>query len=111
MPLTLAGNVTASGGAPACVCSAFLPDSSFPADRVHHMQQVTTDLRLELEIQMNKNLMHTPPSPALLLRTGAPSPSSVGWPSLGAGMTLLCALVRALLHLVLSTKDPAEYGF
>ncbi|XP_034432202.1 olfactomedin-4-like [Hippoglossus hippoglossus] len=51
------GNVTTSGGALECVCSVFLPDSIFPADRVQHMQQVTTDLRLEVEIQMNK-LVH-----------------------------------------------------
>lgn len=48
------GNVTTSGGGLECVCSVFLPDITFPADRVHHMQQVTTDLRLEVEIQMNK---------------------------------------------------------
>ncbi|XP_033497949.2 olfactomedin-4-like [Epinephelus lanceolatus] len=48
------GNVTTSGGRDECVCSVFLPDSNFPADRVEHMQQVTTDLRLEVEIHMNK---------------------------------------------------------
>ncbi|XP_049452920.1 olfactomedin-4-like [Epinephelus fuscoguttatus] len=48
------GNVTTSGGSDECVCSVFLPDSNFPADRVEHMQQVTTDLRLEVEIHMNK---------------------------------------------------------
>ena len=53
------GNVTTSGGGLECVCSVFLPDSIFPADWVQHMQQVTTDLRLEVEIQMNKvNMKH-----------------------------------------------------
>lgn len=47
-------NVTASGGGLECVCSVFLPDSNFPADRVQHMQKVSTDLRLEVEIQINK---------------------------------------------------------
>ncbi|XP_028994218.2 olfactomedin-4-like [Betta splendens] len=47
-------NVTASGGGQDCVCSVFLPDSSFPVDRVQHMQQVTADLRLEVEIQISK---------------------------------------------------------
>ncbi|XP_023272989.1 olfactomedin-4-like [Seriola lalandi dorsalis] len=51
------GNVTTSGGGLECVCSVFLPDSSFPANRVQHMQQVTTDLRLEVQIQINK-LVH-----------------------------------------------------
>uniref|UniRef100_A0A8P4GI68 Si:ch211-173a9.6 n=1 Tax=Dicentrarchus labrax TaxID=13489 RepID=A0A8P4GI68_DICLA len=50
----LSGNVTTSGGELECVCSVFLPDSTFPADRVQHMQQVTTGLKLEVEIQMNK---------------------------------------------------------
>ncbi|XP_017268955.1 olfactomedin-4-like [Kryptolebias marmoratus] len=51
------GNVTTSGGGLECVCSVFLPDTSFPADRVQHMQQFTNDLRLEVDIQMNK-LVH-----------------------------------------------------
>ncbi|XP_022625598.1 olfactomedin-like, partial [Seriola dumerili] len=51
------GNVTTSGGGLECVCSVFLPDSSFPANPVQHMQQVTTDLRLEVQIQINK-LVH-----------------------------------------------------
>ncbi|XP_035530447.1 olfactomedin-4-like [Morone saxatilis] len=51
------GNVTTSGGELECFCSVFLPDSTFPADRVQHMQQVTTSLKLEVEIQMNK-LVH-----------------------------------------------------
>ncbi|XP_047467860.1 olfactomedin-4-like [Mugil cephalus] len=50
------GNVTISGDGLECVCSVFLPDSAFPADRVQHMQQLTTDLTLEVEIQMNKIL-------------------------------------------------------
>lgn len=48
------GNVTTSGGGLECVCTVFLPDGNFPADRVQHMQQVTTDLKREVEIQMNK---------------------------------------------------------
>ncbi|KAG7237250.1 hypothetical protein INR49_032583, partial [Caranx melampygus] len=49
------GNVTASvGESGQCVCHVFLPDTSFPADRVQHMQQVSKDLILEVEIQMNK---------------------------------------------------------
>lgn len=48
------GNVTASGGGQECLCSVFLPDSNFPADRVQHMQQVTSDLKREVEIQINK---------------------------------------------------------
>lgn len=55
------GNVTTSGGGLECVCSVFLPDSNFPADRVQHMQQVTTDLKLEVEIQMNKVSMKQHP--------------------------------------------------
>lgn len=49
------GNVTASvGESGQCVCHVFLPDTSFPADRVQHMQQVSKDLILEVEIQMDK---------------------------------------------------------
>lgn len=48
------GNVTTSADGLECFCSVFLPDSTFPADRVQHMQQVTIDLKLEVEIQMNK---------------------------------------------------------
>ncbi|TMS21265.1 Ribosomal protein S6 kinase-like 1 [Larimichthys crocea] len=51
------GNVTTSADGLECFCSVFLPDSTFPADRVQHMQQVTIDLKLEVEIQMNK-LVH-----------------------------------------------------
>lgn len=47
------GNVTASGGELQCLCSVFLPAANFPADRVQHMQQVTTELKREVEIQMN----------------------------------------------------------
>ncbi|XP_071781429.1 olfactomedin-4 [Centroberyx gerrardi] len=49
------GNVTASvGESGQCVCHVDLPDTTFPADRVQHMQQVTKDLILEVEIQINK---------------------------------------------------------
>lgn len=48
------GNVTTSVEGLECVCTVFLPDSNFPADRVQHMQQVTTDLKREVAIQMNK---------------------------------------------------------
>lgn len=48
------GNVTTSGGELDCLCSVFLPDVNFPADRVQHMQQVTSDLKREVEIQINK---------------------------------------------------------
>ncbi|XP_059210000.1 olfactomedin-4-like [Centropristis striata] len=49
------GNVTASvGDAGQCLCHVYLPETSFPADRVQHMQQVSKDLILEVEIQMNK---------------------------------------------------------
>lgn len=49
------GNVTTSEGESGqCVCHVFLPDTTFPADRVENMQEVTKDLILEVEIQMNK---------------------------------------------------------
>ncbi|KAM4626061.1 olfactomedin-4-like [Polymixia lowei] len=48
------GNVTTSVDEPECVCSVYLPDITFPADRVENMQQVTRDLILEVEIQINK---------------------------------------------------------
>lgn len=49
------GNVTASvGELGQCICHVYLPDTSFPANRVQHMQQVSKDLLLEVEIQMNK---------------------------------------------------------
>ncbi|KAM4723414.1 olfactomedin-4 [Anableps anableps] len=49
------GNVTASvGSSGQCICHVFLPDTTFPADRVEHMQQVSKDLILEVEIQKNK---------------------------------------------------------
>ncbi|XP_034015237.1 olfactomedin-4-like isoform X3 [Thalassophryne amazonica] len=51
------GNVTSSAEGQECVCSVFLPDSSFPADRVQNMQQVSSDLKLEVEVQKNK-LVH-----------------------------------------------------
>ncbi|XP_030299204.1 olfactomedin-4 [Sparus aurata] len=49
------GNVTASVGEwGQCVCHVYLPDTTFPADRVEHMQLVSKDMILEVEIQMNK---------------------------------------------------------
>ncbi|XP_042356111.1 olfactomedin-4-like [Plectropomus leopardus] len=49
------GNVTASvGESGQCVCHVYLPETTFPANRVQHMQQVSKDLILEVEIQMNK---------------------------------------------------------
>ncbi|XP_029983229.1 olfactomedin-4-like [Sphaeramia orbicularis] len=49
------GNVTTSvGESGQCLCHVFLPDTSFPADRVEHMQQVSKDMILEVKIQMNK---------------------------------------------------------
>ncbi|XP_039993733.1 olfactomedin-4 [Xiphias gladius] len=49
------GNVTASvGESDQCVCHVYLPDTTFPADRVYHMQQVSKDLILDVDIQMNK---------------------------------------------------------
>ncbi|XP_038147289.1 olfactomedin-4 [Cyprinodon tularosa] len=49
------GNVTTSvGSSGQCVCHVFLPDTTFPADRVEHMQQVSSDLILEVEIQIDK---------------------------------------------------------
>ncbi|KAM9341720.1 olfactomedin-4 [Symphorus nematophorus] len=48
------GNVTASvGESGQCVCHVYLPDTTFPADRVEHMQQVSKDLILEVGIQMD----------------------------------------------------------
>ncbi|KAK7903872.1 hypothetical protein WMY93_016479 [Mugilogobius chulae] len=47
-----AGNVTASeGDSGQCICHVYLPDTTFPADRVAHMQQITKDLIIEVEIQ------------------------------------------------------------
>lgn len=37
-----------------CVCNVFLPDTSFPADRVEHMQTSSTDLAVEIKLQINK---------------------------------------------------------
>ncbi|XP_072222139.1 olfactomedin-4 [Leuresthes tenuis] len=53
------GNVTASvGSSGQCVCRVYLPDTTFPADRVQHMQEVSKDMILEVEIQMNKMLSY-----------------------------------------------------
>ncbi|KAM3871350.1 uncharacterized protein ACN63O_004606 [Diretmus argenteus] len=49
------GNVTASvGESGQCVCHVNVPDTTFPANRVQHMQEITNDLILEVEIQINK---------------------------------------------------------
>lgn len=49
------GNVTVSvGESGQCVCHVYLPDTTFPADRVQHMQKVSKDLRLEVDIQIKK---------------------------------------------------------
>ncbi|GAA6213679.1 olfactomedin-4-like [Lates japonicus] len=49
------GNVTTSmGESGQCVCHVYVPDTTFPANRVQHMQQVSKDLILEVEIQINK---------------------------------------------------------
>ncbi|XP_061700151.1 olfactomedin-4 [Syngnathoides biaculeatus] len=49
------GNVTSSvGSLGECLCHVYLPDTTFPADRVQHMQQISKDLIQEVEIQINK---------------------------------------------------------
>ncbi|XP_051942341.1 olfactomedin-4 [Hippocampus zosterae] len=49
------GNVTSSvGNLGECVCHVYLPDTTFPADRLQHMQEVSKDLIQEVQIQMNK---------------------------------------------------------
>ncbi|XP_054652982.1 olfactomedin-4 [Dunckerocampus dactyliophorus] len=49
------GNVTSSvGDSGQCVCQVYLPDTTFPADRVQHMQEVSRDLIQEVQIQKNK---------------------------------------------------------
>ncbi|XP_041667837.1 olfactomedin-4-like [Cheilinus undulatus] len=49
------GNVTASEGESGqCVCHVYLPETTFPANRVQHMQQVSKDLILEVGIQTDK---------------------------------------------------------
>ncbi|KAM6969149.1 olfactomedin-4 [Tautogolabrus adspersus] len=49
------GNVTTSvGESGQCLCHVYLPETIFPADWVQHMQQVSKDLILEVDIQMNK---------------------------------------------------------
>ncbi|KAM9354866.1 uncharacterized protein KZ484_012986 [Pholidichthys leucotaenia] len=51
------GNVTTSEGENGqCVCQVFLPDTTFPADRVQKMQEFNKDLTLEVEIQTKKIL-------------------------------------------------------
>lgn len=37
-----------------CVCNVFLPDTSFPADRVEHMQTTSNQLSIEVKLQINK---------------------------------------------------------
>ncbi|CAL8286433.1 unnamed protein product [Lota lota] len=49
------GNVTASAGdSGQCLCHVYLPNTTFSASRVEHMQQVTKDLILEVNIQIEK---------------------------------------------------------
>ncbi|XP_077396099.1 olfactomedin-4 [Festucalex cinctus] len=49
------GNVTSSVGVLGeCLCHVYLPDTTFPADRLQHMQEVSKDLIQEVQIQMNK---------------------------------------------------------
>ncbi|XP_060919662.1 olfactomedin-4 [Labrus mixtus] len=49
------GNVTTSvGESGQCLCHVYLPETIFPVDRVQHMQQVSKDLILEVDIQLNK---------------------------------------------------------
>ncbi|XP_061087553.1 olfactomedin-4 [Conger conger] len=49
------GNVTASQDQTGkCTCKVFLPDISFPADRVIQMQETSEELRLDVEIEINK---------------------------------------------------------
>ncbi|KAI4803671.1 hypothetical protein KUCAC02_025332 [Chaenocephalus aceratus] len=53
------GNVTASvDESGQCVCHVYLPEITFHADRVEHMQQVSHDLILEVDIQMNKMISY-----------------------------------------------------
>uniref|UniRef100_A0A8C2F3F6 Si:ch211-173a9.6 n=1 Tax=Cyprinus carpio TaxID=7962 RepID=A0A8C2F3F6_CYPCA len=37
-----------------CVCNVFLPDTSFPADRVEHMQTTSNQLSVEIKLQIIK---------------------------------------------------------
>ncbi|XP_008282310.1 olfactomedin-4 [Stegastes partitus] len=49
------GNVTASvGESDQCVCHVYLPDTTFPADRLQHVQETSKDLIVEVDIQINK---------------------------------------------------------
>ncbi|KAM3594681.1 uncharacterized protein V6R79_012132 [Siganus canaliculatus] len=49
------GNVTTSvGESGQCVCQVYLPETTFPADRFYQMQQVSQDLILQVELQINK---------------------------------------------------------
>uniref|UniRef100_A0A8C6TEM5 Si:ch211-173a9.6 n=1 Tax=Neogobius melanostomus TaxID=47308 RepID=A0A8C6TEM5_9GOBI len=44
------GNVTASvGDSGQCLCHVYAPDTTFPADRVEHMQQVSKDMIIEIQ--------------------------------------------------------------
>ncbi|XP_068195836.1 olfactomedin-4-like [Antennarius striatus] len=53
------GNVTASvGDSGQCICHVNLPDIIFPADRVQHMQEISKELTLEVEIQMKKIVVY-----------------------------------------------------
>ncbi|XP_065123577.1 olfactomedin-4 [Paramisgurnus dabryanus] len=37
-----------------CVCNVFLPDTTFPADRMENMQTSSNDLSIEVKLQINK---------------------------------------------------------
>nr|XP_055028740.1 olfactomedin-4 [Misgurnus anguillicaudatus] len=37
-----------------CVCNVFLPDTSFPVDRMENMQTSSNDLSIEVKLQINK---------------------------------------------------------
>uniref|UniRef100_A0A9R1SL57 Si:ch211-173a9.6 n=2 Tax=Cyprinus carpio TaxID=7962 RepID=A0A9R1SL57_CYPCA len=37
-----------------CVCNVFLPDTSFPADRVEHMQTTSNQMSVEIKLQIIK---------------------------------------------------------
>ena len=66
------GNVTASEGESGqCICHVFVPDTTFPANRVQHMQQVSKDLLLEVEIQIKKVQIS---ALTLKMRTWKPQP-------------------------------------
>ncbi|KAG5857571.1 hypothetical protein ANANG_G00020870 [Anguilla anguilla] len=53
------GNVTASlDETGKCICKVFLPDIAFPADRLGLMLEISKELRLDMEIEINKLVSH-----------------------------------------------------